>query len=240
MVNSSDVVSFNLLKNKMLLKLYIIRVENHCKVYFSTSFTFHLHRNTNLNFTGRVIVVDWAIPKDKFTKPQPQKSSTDEIKDEPKDEERVTEFHSDDENSVKSEPISQTNEYESEAESDQVKSENEDEDESESEGSIDNEDYISIKKDDSVTSERARPKPSHDINEGKTVFLKNVPFDITNDELRAFMVEHVGPVYFAVVCIDPLTEHSRGTAFVKFKVIFSKNQFVLITCFQNALHWIFF
>lgn len=62
-----------------------------------------------------------------------------------------------------------------------------------------------------------RPSDSHDVSEGKTVFLKNVPFNITNDELKE-CVQNIGPVYYAVQCIDPLTEHSRGTAFVKFKV----------------------
>lgn len=33
-------------------------------------------------------------------------------------------------------------------------------------------------------------------------------------------MEKIGPVIYAVICIDPLTEHSRGTAFVKFKVNF--------------------
>ncbi|CAG5096374.1 Similar to SPBC4F6.14: Uncharacterized RNA-binding protein C4F6.14 (Schizosaccharomyces pombe (strain 972 / ATCC 24843)) [Cotesia congregata] len=43
----------------------------------------------------------------------------------------------------------------------------------------------------------------------------NVPFSVKNDELRKCM-EQFGPVYYALVCIDSLTEHSKGTAFVKF------------------------
>lgn len=60
---------------------------------------------------------------------------------------------------------------------------------------------------------------SNDVSEGKTVFLKNLPFSVNNDELKRYM-EQFGPVYYALVCIDQLTEHSRGTAFVKFKVGF--------------------
>lgn len=60
---------------------------------------------------------------------------------------------------------------------------------------------------------------SNDVNEGKTVFLKNVPFSVKNDELKKYM-EQFGPVYYALVCIDPLTEYSKGTAFVKFRVRF--------------------
>lgn len=78
-------------------------------------------------------------------------------------------------------------------------------------------------KSDEEKSEDVRPTSKHsrrtsdDISEGKTVFLKNVPFSVKNDELKRYM-EQFGPVNYALVCIDHLTEHSRGTAFVKFKV----------------------
>jgi len=58
---------------------------------------------------------------------------------------------------------------------------------------------------------------SNDVGEGKTIFLKNIPFSVKNDELKKCM-EQFGPVYYALVCVDPLTEYSRGTAFVKFQV----------------------
>lgn len=70
---------------------------------------------------------------------------------------------------------------------------------------------------------------SNDINEGKTVFLKNLPFSVKNDELKRCM-EQFGPVYYALVCIDVLTEHSKGTAFVKFKV-----KYLIIDQFQDYL-----
>lgn len=58
---------------------------------------------------------------------------------------------------------------------------------------------------------------SNDVAEGKTVFIKNVPFDATNEDLRECMSQF-GPLYYALICIDKLTEHSKGTGFVKFKV----------------------
>lgn len=85
-------------------------------------------------------------------------------------------------------------------------------------------DKLSIKKEKDNDKEQNHSKfPKHlsrvsnDVNEGKTVFLKNVPFSVKNEELKKYM-EQFGPVYYALVCIDPLTEYSRGTAFVKFKV----------------------
>lgn len=74
--------------------------------------------------------------------------------------------------------------------------------------------------------EVSRPRRvSNDVNEGKTVFLKNVPFSATNEELRQCM-EQFGPVYYALICMDQLTEHSKGTAFVKFQVSVLLSDFI--------------
>jgi len=77
------------------------------------------------------------------------------------------------------------------------------------ENTDDNESVIS-------TANKKRFK-SHDVKEGLTVFFKNVSFSVTNDELKRF-VKQFGPIYYALVCVDRLTEHSKGTAFVKFRV----------------------
>lgn len=69
-----------------------------------------------------------------------------------------------------------------------------------------------------ISTENKKRFKSHDVKEGLTVFLKNVSFSVTNDELKRFMKERFGPIYYALVCMDRLTEHSKGTAFVKFRV----------------------
>lgn len=56
------------------------------------------------------------------------------------------------------------------------------------------------------------------MKEGLTVFFKNVSFSVNNYDLKQFMKERFGPIYYALVCVDRLTEHSKGTAFVKFRV----------------------
>lgn len=58
---------------------------------------------------------------------------------------------------------------------------------------------------------------SNDVTEGKTIFIKNVPFSATNDDLKQCLSQF-GPLYYALICIDKFTEHSKGTAFVKFRV----------------------
>lgn len=64
--------------------------------------------------------------------------------------------------------------------------------------------------------EPQRPRViSNDVSEGKTVFVKNIPFSATNEDLKKCMWQF-GPVYYALICVDKLTEHSKGTGFVKF------------------------
>jgi nucleolar protein 4 len=58
---------------------------------------------------------------------------------------------------------------------------------------------------------------SNDFSEVRTVFIKNVPFSANNNDLKTCM-EQFGPVIYALICMDPVTEHSKGTAFVKFQV----------------------
>ncbi|XP_018324265.2 RNA-binding protein 28-like [Agrilus planipennis] len=67
-----------------------------------------------------------------------------------------------------------------------------------------------------VKQEQKAKFMSNDASEGKTVFIKNVPFHATNDDLARCMSQF-GPFFYALICIDRLTEHSKGTAFVKFK-----------------------
>jgi len=57
---------------------------------------------------------------------------------------------------------------------------------------------------------------SNDVKEQCTVFIKNVPFDATSDDLRK-LCRRFGPIYYALINTDYVSGHSRGTAFVKFK-----------------------
>lgn len=63
--------------------------------------------------------------------------------------------------------------------------------------------------------DRKKNLPSYDISEGKTVFIKNIPFTVGEKDLKKLM-EQYGKLYYSKICIDPLTEHSKGTGFVKF------------------------
>ncbi|CAL1689512.1 unnamed protein product [Lasius platythorax] len=204
-----------------------------------------IHYANMQSLLNRPMIVDWAVPKNKFSqnnmdvKPEIKTESID--KDEVHDTSEIKIIDSENEDSesdaesdskeVTIESIKE--ETESEEEEAEIKHEVEDtddEDENDNDSNDDdNDDDINITIDQTVIkteeenekncSDAKHPRRiSNDVSEGRTVFLKNVPFSVKNDELKSFM-EQFGPIYYALICIDPLTEYSKGTAFVKFRHI---------------------
>ncbi|XP_047369616.1 RNA-binding protein 28-like [Vespa velutina] len=173
---------------------------------------------------GRSIVVDWAIPKHKFNK-----NTTEDIKDVNNVDINIKKESDDCDNDDKSiiEPIEEINLSNNSIESMDVSDKEDEEDmedsSEEEKQDVKDEEIIEEFMDEKVNDEDEKITKntkciSNDVHEGKTVFLKNVPFSVKNEELKKYM-EQFGPVYYALICIDSLTEHSKGTAFVKFKNI---------------------
>ena len=55
-----------------------------------------------------------------------------------------------------------------------------------------------------------------DAREGKTIFIRNLPFDATEEEI-CDVFEKFGEIAYCKIVVDSATEHSRGSAFVKFQ-----------------------
>ncbi|GAB6031242.1 RNA-binding protein 28 [Chamberlinius hualienensis] len=55
-----------------------------------------------------------------------------------------------------------------------------------------------------------------DVDEGKTLFIRNLNFTTTNEKLNE-VFSQFGQLEYAVICVDPVTVHSKGSGFVKFK-----------------------
>lgn len=189
------------------------------------------HHLNGKPFLNREIECDWALPKDKYDKEhnvvEPVK-----IKEEPTDDgyETRVKTEKDDETTNVSQDVEIKNENEDLIKSDQSEDEQAEEskrDEEVEEGNSDEEEMedeedIEEVEIDDEKDEIQKRKPhvvSNDATEGKTIFIKNVPFTATNDDVRSTFAQF-GPLYYALVCVDPLTEHSKGTAFVKFRVSF--------------------
>lgn len=169
---------------------------------------------------NRPMIVDWAVPKTKFLQ-----NSTDaepEIKTEPIDEDEMHESpRKDIMNDIKEEEESDEEKIKMHKAEDTDNEDESDESNDDSDASVVIDKSIVREQENSEEEEnnsnaKHSKRVSNDVSEGRTIFLKNVPFSVRNDELKKYM-DQFGPVYYALVCIDPLTEYSRGTAFVKFQ-----------------------
>ncbi|KAJ3658933.1 hypothetical protein Zmor_010646 [Zophobas morio] len=167
------------------------------------------HHLNGKPFMGRTINVDFALSREKFENAQKVKIKQEnkvKIKEElvyaDEIQEAVIEIKSKSEDIKGDKGEEDTEISDEEGESEDKDIEESDEEEEEEESS----DEPSVKK----------PKfESNDVVEGRTVFIKNVPFSATNDDLKECM-KQFGPIYYALICVDKFTEHSKGTAFVKF------------------------
>ncbi|GLV35347.1 Cytochrome P450 301a1 [Carabus blaptoides fortunei] len=176
-----------------------------------------IYHLTGKPFLGRDIVCDWALGKNTYVKNM-KEAYEKEIKEEKIEEDGdvkiKAEIVSSDEDDDKKNIVDNTVTVK---DSDEEESDDEkEESESESEGEEDDDDDDD---DESVKNEEPevkRPKViSNDVQEGKTVFIKNVPFRATNEDVKDCLSQF-GQLYYALVCVDHVTEHSKGTAFVKF------------------------
>ncbi|CAH2004988.1 unnamed protein product [Acanthoscelides obtectus] len=158
------------------------------------------HHTNGKEFLGRHLVVDFAKAKNKYNKVEVKIEPEVEIKKE--DDEDQTMVSLDDvEGSLEQNMQDSDKNRDSEGSEEEI---SDDEDNSHSKS------YVEENEDDN------KPKRvSNDVTEGKTIFVRNVPFDATKEDLKQCMLQY-GPVYYALICVDKLTEHSKGTAFVKF------------------------
>ncbi|KDR23731.1 RNA-binding protein 28 isoform X3 [Zootermopsis nevadensis] len=176
---------------------------------------------------GRTIIVDWAVPKSTFSTTESSAIEEIEIKEEDQDDDgSVKKLTSGDSScdvqpvEIKNEPLSDESEDDDNADSKSDTNESSDSDEEEEEE--DGSDQSDIESKQKVDAKKPRVV-SNDVSEGRTVFIKNVPFSADNSDLKT-CVEQFGQVIYALVCTDPITEHSKGTAFVKFQTKESAQQ----------------
>ena len=73
-----------------------------------------------------------------------------------------------------------------------------------------------------------KPKQPSDVKEGKTLFIRNISFDSSEESLHA-LFEQFGKVDYCKILEDKRTGHSRGMAFVKYKTVESAEE-----CLQEA------
>lgn len=174
---------------------------------------------TNKEFLGRPVYVDWAVGKSEYERNKPEvKEEKPEVKEE-EDGEKEDEIKEED---IKSED--DDSEIDDEDESggeDDSEDDDSDENEEDSDGEGNEEDENSEDEDKKdvkakIGKIKKEKVESHDVTQGCTVFIKNLPFDATEQDLRK-VCRKFGPLYYAVITKDRVSGYSKGNGFVKFK-----------------------
>ncbi|RSL97448.1 hypothetical protein CEP52_010884 [Fusarium oligoseptatum] len=160
---------------------------------------------------GRTLAVDWAVDKETWAQQQPAEEESDDKEEEEKDEE-------DDEDEAESADEDEDGGATTENRDDQLNAdlenffknhmenleeEDSDKDEDEDEEEIEEEED---------ESEKA---PKRTTDNTATLFIRNLPFTTTDEQLKGFF-GHFGKVRYARVVMDKVTEKPAGTGFVCF------------------------
>merc|ERR1712071_270079 len=167
-------------------------------------------------FLGRPIAVDWAIPKTQYaaqtvTEDTTPKETTDETPSTANSENKTETSSNTDEVEANGKDSEEEEEDNEDEEGDEEEDEDDGEgDEEDGEGGEDDKTNKSWKGDNSGVERKS------DVDEGKTVFLRNLDFSTTQDSLKNFMGQF-GELHYALLCMDKVMERPKGTGFVKFK-----------------------
>ncbi|XP_021573187.1 RNA-binding protein 28 isoform X2 [Carlito syrichta] len=98
-----------------------------------------------------------------------------------------------------------------------VPAESSEEDRSEEDSDLEERDSVGEEREDEdvqVPKKKKRKLPS-DVNEGKTVFIRNLSFDSEEEELGE-LLQQFGDLKYVRIVLHPDTEHSKGCAFAQF------------------------
>jgi nucleolar protein 4 len=156
---------------------------------------------------GRTLAVDWAVEKETYQSLQEKTEDSERPEDEVEDED--SEAHGGAElgsHGDEDEDMENGDEWESECDG-EGDSEDDDDDESDVDIKIDGEDA----NEDGESTQRA----SGAEDRSSTVFVRNLPFTCTDEDLEDHFSQF-GSVRYARVVMDPGTERSKGTGFVCF------------------------
>ncbi|VFV32847.1 rna-binding protein 28 isoform 2 [Lynx pardinus] len=190
---------------------------------------------------GRTVAVDWAVAKDKYKNTQSasapgekrlgpkhqelskengreEEDGTEEEEEEEEEgednkEARVTKPTQIPKKAIKKAPTVESSEEDhSDEDSDPEESDSVDDGDELAQSDTDSEQQED--EDVQVSKKKKRKLPS-DVNEGKTVFIRNLSFDSEEEELGE-LLQQFGDLKYVRVVLHPDTEHSKGCAFAQF------------------------
>ena len=148
---------------------------------------------------GRTIAVDWAVKKDEYEKTatgEEEEAGEEQEDDEDEGSDGGARVDDDDEESVGDDKDSQ----------DEDEMDDEDDEDDDEDGDMDEE---------MEDEEDEEPKQHRSEDKSATLFIRNLPFNCTDEDLEDHFTQF-GSVRYARVVMDHATGRSRGTGFVCF------------------------
>lgn len=148
---------------------------------------------------GRTIAVDWAVKKDEYEKiaaGEDEEAGEEQEDDEDEGSDGGARVDDDDEESVGDDKDSQ----------DEDEMDDEDDEDDDEDGDMDEE---------MEDEEDEQPKQHRSEDKSATLFIRNLPFNCTDEDLEDHFTQF-GSVRYARVVMDHATGRSRGTGFVCF------------------------
>ncbi|KAJ0069733.1 hypothetical protein NL108_012351, partial [Boleophthalmus pectinirostris] len=177
---------------------------------------------------GRPVAVDWAVAKDKYLSTQPASSTGRKIKSKAKvveqSDDSSEEEDGDEEDCEEEEEDTEEEEEEEKSESEDSALEGDEDEDDEEDDDLDNEDEDDENDDDDDDVDLKKKKKKNkskkalpsDINEGRTIFIRNLSFDTEEEGLEEVLLQY-GELNYIKIVLHPDTEHSKGCAFAQFK-----------------------
>lgn len=146
--------------------------------------------NQEYKLLGTKVIADWCLPKDLYLRNQKEQIENEKTQKVDKDEDMKDESEKDDEEDKGNEDDNESNE--------------------------DQEEEEEAKK---IVPKQMKIKQktgTQDVLEKRTVFLRNLSFDATEDQLREVFSKY-GQVKYCKLCMDRDLERPKGTGFVQFE-----------------------
>ena len=155
---------------------------------------------------GRKIAIDWSLPREVY-EAEKNAQKSEEPESEPEEEDEESENDSEPENDPLADLVEE--------------SENSDSEESDS----DEDDKIEDEKPRKpINGQKRKSEPAPDVLEGRSVFLRNVPFDATEEDLEELCGKYGNVKKARIVKND--AGASKGVAFVEVNLIFIDFNFI--------------
>ncbi|CAF0921947.1 unnamed protein product, partial [Adineta ricciae] len=153
---------------------------------------------------GRPMAVDWSLPKNVYEKMQTKESSPPVRNDSYGIQSKSTSSKAKEEQEL---PPPSEEDLEEEDEGEEEDDDDDDEDDGDDDDELDEEE----------SSKTRTTESSRDVREHRTLFIRNVPFDATEEELSNLLSSNgQHPIRSCRLVIDPISKHPRGSAFVQY------------------------